>query len=305
MPGADAAFATAQRALWAFEHGLDEQGLSALVELQKTGQRPPSLPEVEKAAARSLIAATRIDDPTEVARELLLRVDGRSNDALRQAKNSVTPAALRLLLEKEAAQPGGNPTDKSARSVANVCRKWAADAMNDARRRAARQALLGADEKSREFVWRQAIQWPRGPTRTSVVADIKGHEQADGAARYIARWLEKNNATLQIRSAETLGELGSPKALPALEAARAKLRATLAGGGGGGGATRGYVAFLEQQSYVSDFDVEIATAAAIADPKISVVQSGVVLDATVAGISWERWIIELSTAIDRSIRALR
>ncbi|MCA8942753.1 MAG: hypothetical protein KDB80_09370, partial [Planctomycetes bacterium] len=41
---------------------------------------------------------------------------------------------------------------------------------------------------------------------------------------------------------------------------------------------RGYVAVINQTSYIRDFDVEVAQAAFIADPKVDVIQDGVVLD---------------------------
>ena len=41
---------------------------------------------------------------------------------------------------------------------------------------------------------------------------------------------------------------------------------------------RGYVAVINQTSYIRDFDVEVAQAAFIADPKIDVIQDGIVLD---------------------------
>ncbi len=41
---------------------------------------------------------------------------------------------------------------------------------------------------------------------------------------------------------------------------------------------RGYVAVINQTSYIRDFDVEVAQAAFIADPKVDVIQDGIVLD---------------------------
>jgi general secretion pathway protein D len=43
---------------------------------------------------------------------------------------------------------------------------------------------------------------------------------------------------------------------------------------------RGHVAVINQTAYVRDFDVEVAQAAFIADPKIDVIQDGIVLDVT-------------------------
>ncbi|MBX3461759.1 MAG: hypothetical protein KF830_01195 [Planctomycetes bacterium] len=43
---------------------------------------------------------------------------------------------------------------------------------------------------------------------------------------------------------------------------------------------RGHVAVINQTAYVRDFDVEVAQAAFIADPKVDVIQDGIVLDVT-------------------------
>ena len=64
------------------------------------------------------------------------------------------------------------------------------------------------------------------------------------------------------------------------------------------GASRGHIAFLNQQAYIRDFDVEVAQASFIADPQIDVLQSGTVLDATVIGGA------EKSAGLD-ALRAIR
>src|SRR5690606_24554021 len=69
-----------------------------------------------------------------------------------------------------------------------------------------------------------------------------------------------------------------------------------------GGATRGHIAILDQQAYVRDFDVEIAANALIADPKIDVLHSGVVLDVTVAAVTPMR--LRVLRAYRKSIASL-
>jgi hypothetical protein len=58
-----------------------------------------------------------------------------------------------------------------------------------------------------------------------------------------------------------------------------------------GGATRGHVAVIHQQSYIRDFDVEVAQAAMIANPVVGVIQSGTVLDVTVMAVTTNRNVI--------------
>ena len=56
----------------------------------------------------------------------------------------------------------------------------------------------------------------------------------------------------------------------------------------GGPSPRSYFSNTKQISYVSDFDVEVAQAAAIADPIINVLQEGAVLDVQVIGTRGQR-----------------
>lgn len=54
---------------------------------------------------------------------------------------------------------------------------------------------------------------------------------------------------------------------------------------------RGHVAVINQTSYVRDFDVEVAQAAFIADPKIDVIQDGIVLDVQPVILNDRKYII--------------
>jgi hypothetical protein len=94
-----------------------------------------------------------------------------------------------------------------------------------------------------------------------------------------------------VRSAEALGGLGKPEAVKWLVAAGPNAGTGLAPPGDGPNGNRGYIAILTQTSYVRDFDVEVAQAAAIANPKVDVIQAGSVLDVTVFGVVEERVIV--------------
>jgi hypothetical protein len=98
-------------------------------------------------------------------------------------------------------------------------------------------------------------------------------------ARLFAKNLDNPKQPLRLAAAEALAELGMPEGIAPLVAALASA---------GPGATRGHVTVTTQRAYVKDFDVEIAQGAVIADPIVDVVTEGVVLDATVVGISVER-----------------
>jgi type II secretory pathway component GspD/PulD (secretin) len=54
---------------------------------------------------------------------------------------------------------------------------------------------------------------------------------------------------------------------------------------------RGHVAVINQTSYVRDFDVEVAQAAFIADPKVDVIQDGIVLDVQPVILNDRKYII--------------
>lgn len=54
---------------------------------------------------------------------------------------------------------------------------------------------------------------------------------------------------------------------------------------------RGHVAVINQTSYVRDFDVEVAQAAFIADPKVDVIQDGLVLDVTPIILNDRKYIL--------------
>jgi hypothetical protein len=92
-----------------------------------------------------------------------------------------------------------------------------------------------------------------------------------------------------VRTADALGNLGRAEAVKWLVNAGPNAGAGLAGGGANG--DRGHIAILTQTSYIRDFDVEVAQAAMIADPKVDVITSGSVLDVTVAGVIEERVIL--------------
>jgi hypothetical protein len=107
---------------------------------------------------------------------------------------------------------------------------------------------------------------------------------------YMASGLEHPLPKVRIRTADALAALGRPEALPLLAAAGPRAGAGLAAGGGGD-VPRAHMMVVTQQAYVRDFDAEVAQAAAIADPKVGVVQSGVVLDVAVAGVFEVRTIV--------------
>jgi hypothetical protein len=158
-----------------------------------------------------------------------------------------------------------------------------------------RRALAGNDR----FVLRTAILDGSEQVRDAALALARPTVDGDDIA-YMAAGLEHQNAKVRMRTADALGGLGRPEAMPLLvqAAPRAGTGLVPAGGGGQNG-DRGHIAIINQQAYIRDFDVEVAQAAFIADPKVDVLQSGVVLDVTVAGT------IEVRTILLRYRQALK
>ena len=138
------------------------------------------------------------------------------------------------------------------------------------------------------FVLRSAILDGSDQVRDAAVALSRPAVQLDDV-EYMAAGLVHSNAKVRMRTADALGGLGRPEAVKWLVAAGPNAGAGLAPGPGSG--DRGHVAFLTQTSYIRDFDVEVAQAAIIADPKVDVLTSGSVLDVTVAGVIEQRVIL--------------
>jgi len=91
------------------------------------------------------------------------------------------------------------------------------------------------------------------------------------------------SGVVRTHAVEALGRMDYPEAVEPL--VNLMLAASAAQSGSGGGPVRAHVFFGLQTAYVQDFNVEIAQAAAIADPIVNVLQHGVVFDVGVGGMS--------------------
>jgi len=161
---------------------------------------------------------------------------------------------------------------------------------NERRRIAALSALLRrAGPGNEPFVLRTTIVDGHGAVRQAAADLIRDRGRAtDAAIHYLAPGLMHSNAKVRVRTAEAFAALGNAEAVKVLVLAGPNAGKALAAADQG---VRGHVAFLNQQAYIRDFDVEVASAAFIADPKVDVLQSGTVLDVTVAGVFEERVIV--------------
>jgi hypothetical protein len=113
--------------------------------------------------------------------------------------------------------------------------------------------------------------------RKVAVETVKAYRE-DGVIYPLVRALRQDDPRLRTAALDALEDLRDPRAVGTL-IANLKRASTNAG------VTRNNVSFTKQVSYVSDFDTEIAQAAVIAQPIVSVLQEGIVLDVAVAGVS--------------------
>ncbi|MGE0143841.1 MAG: hypothetical protein AB7I19_08005 [Planctomycetota bacterium] len=145
------------------------------------------------------------------------------------------------------------------------------------------------DAADQRTLWRASLI-DASPNLRALAMDLaRAHSVAEPTIRYLAAQLTHDHLEVRLRSAEALGRLGNQAAILPLVLA-APTAASAPAAGSSPGATRGHIAITEQRAYIRDFDPEIASAAFIADPKIGVLQSGVVLDVTVAAVITERVI---------------
>lgn len=146
-----------------------------------------------------------------------------------------------------------------------------------------RRDLAGNDR----FVLRTAVLDGSSQVRRAAIQIARGRDDA-AAVAYLAPGLMHQNGKVRVRTAEAFGELAHPDGARLLAIAGPNAGKALAGADQG---VRAHVAFLNQQAYIRDYDVEVAQAAFIADPKVDVLHSGTVLDVTVAGVYEEIVIV--------------
>jgi len=111
------------------------------------------------------------------------------------------------------------------------------------------------------------------------------------------RALGSSNASVRENAAEALGSMGYPAAVEPLVTRLASLASPQAGGWKAPGS---HIFVGRQVAYISDFDVEVAQFAAIADPTVSVLTEGSVLDVRMVGVTVQS-IASESRKIRRSL----
>lgn len=240
------------------------------------------------------------------ANERRQALDRRIRDLLAQLEPEVLPAkyrqantAVRVNALLDQVRPSTGRAERAA-IIELLVREQNADAdlRKEARRNASERERLAAVEALQgrpaagndRFVWRTAIVDRADSVREGAIGLVPA-TQAAAAVEYLAPGLLHQLGDVRVRTADAFAGLHHPDALPLLIAAAPYAGTALPAGGGGGSGQRGHIAILNQQAYIRDFDVEVASASFIADPKIDVLASGTVLDVTVAGTFEVRTIL--------------
>lgn len=149
--------------------------------------------------------------------------------------------------------------------------------------RSAAATFLGewGDESALRPLLATAVRDPDAGVREAALEAARsfGHPET---AIPLVKALASKNVAIAGHAAEALGRLGDQRATSFLVK---KLISS-------GSSPRAFVSFLNQISYVGDYDVEIAQLSNIANPVVSTLNEGVTLDAHVLGASIERTWLE-------------
>jgi len=134
-------------------------------------------------------------------------------------------------------------------------------------------------------VWRSAILDRDDQVRQQAMLLARQNTSVAEGVAYLAPGLMHPSPEVRVRTGEAFANLGSVDAVKLLVLAGPNAAKALADADPG---VRAHVAFVQQQAYIRDFDVEVAQASFIADPKIGILQSGAVLDVNVHAVIEER-----------------
>ncbi|MEE2887363.1 MAG: hypothetical protein VX951_08010 [Planctomycetota bacterium] len=182
-------------------------------------------------------------------------------------------------------------------------RKRARRDVNRVQRVAMIRALAARPTEGNDrFVYRTALLDGSPEVRREAMQATREAGHATEAIAYLSPGLTRNNAKMRMRTAQAFGELRDASALPLLVAAGPSAGTIMKKRALPSGATRAHMAVITQRAFVRDFDVEVASSAFIANPKVGVLQSGVVLDVTVIAVKTHR--IEIVGAYRDAIRRI-
>jgi hypothetical protein len=271
-------------ARWCREKGMFDEMWSSLERARKAKTGAAGLDDFLGELEAELLGPDRGAPAEKKVKELVHKAKGDGS-----ARDRAIVAVL-------ARMPGADAglREEGRKHWRSEARKVAVEAVAErvrAKGKAAEQAGSPADKT---FLFMRTVADASAPVRATSVREVRELGLAEAAVERIGPLTRHENDAVRMRAVEALGELGEPKGIEYLITALS---------GGAGASPRGHVAFLDYQTYIKDFEVEIAQAASIADPVVDTVMSGVVLDAQVKGVSWERIVVE-RVGIRKAIRKL-
>lgn len=137
-----------------------------------------------------------------------------------------------------------------------------------------------------ERLVQRAVLDSAGPVREQAAYALRDVGRV-GVIVPVARALASSHPRVRIQAAEALGNMGYPAAVEPLV-----LRLSAAQKGSGRSAPHSHIFVGRQFAYIQDFDVEVASSQAAADPGVNVLVEGSVLDAAVLGVQQTSFVSE-------------
>jgi len=222
------------------------------------------LPAEVEAAARALgKAPVTVEEPANDARtRAVIRTWATSEEPLARAARVALAAAPRECRVRAALTTLYDPEPKVRAVSARLLGELGDEA-------ALRPLILSGARDVDDDVRREAV----------LAAASFGHD--DVAIPYV-RALGSANLRLVANAAQALADIGDVRAM-----AFVVKRLT-----SHGSSARSYVSFLNQVSYVRDYDVEIAQASNIANPDVSTLMEGVIFDVRVIDAGYTKTWVE-------------
>jgi hypothetical protein len=150
------------------------------------------------------------------------------------------------------------------------------------------------DRTALPYLIRTSMFDAKEDVRNAAFRSIAGFKDADVFYPY-ARAVFSPEPLPSIQGAKALAALGDMRGVDVI------LRKVSFGLGAAG---RANIMVGQQNSYIQDFDVEIAQAAAIGDPIVQTIRDGIILDVKVLGGYGEGWIVEQNRAYAGALQEL-
>ncbi|MCK6461189.1 MAG: HEAT repeat domain-containing protein [Planctomycetes bacterium] len=164
----------------------------------------------------------------------------------------------------------------------------------DTREFAVKTLARTRDRTALPFLIRSSMYDANEDVRNAAFRAIKGFGDADVFYPY-ARATLSSEALASIQGAKALAALGDMRGVDVV-----LRKVSIALGASG----RANLMVGTQNSYIQDFDVEIAQAAAIGDPIVQTIRDGIILDVKVLGGHGEGWIVQQMGAYSTALRDL-